>query len=91
MVIFLNETETIGIIISNASTTMTGSIIITMMVILLVLVALCVMFGIEIEYASIILLPLLLSWSVFKSEFIPPLFVLIVYIALVMTKNFLFK
>ena len=88
---FINQTETIGIIIGQATTTTTGSLFATLLLVLVFLLALCLLFRISIEWASILLLPLMISYASYYSNLYAPLGVTIIYLAMVLTKNFIFK
>lgn len=89
--VFINATESIGIIIGTATTTTTGSIFITLLMVLILLMALAILFNIPLEYTAIILFPLLLGYAAYYSEFIGILAVIIIYFAIILTKNFLFR
>lgn len=89
--LFINCTESIGIIIGQATTTTTGSMFLTLMMVLLLLMAIGFMFGIRSEYLAIIILPLVLAYAAFYQEFMGTLAVILIYLSLILTKNFLFK
>lgn len=88
---FLNCNETIGIIIGQGTQTSTGSIFITLLLILLLILAVAMLFGIRLEYTSIFVLPLLLAYASFYSEYIAILIVILIYLSIILTKNWLFK
>lgn len=88
---FLNTTETIGIIIGAANETTTGDLFSTLMLILLFLLAVCIMFGIPLEYISILILPYGISCMAYYSNFIGPTAVIFIYIAVILTKNWIYK
>lgn len=91
MVLFLNTTETIGIILGNASTYTTGSMFMTMLVILILIMATAILFGIRLEFTSILVLPLLLTYMAFYKEFMVIGTVIILYLSIILTKNFIFR
>jgi len=88
---FINWTESIGIIIGTATETTTGSIVLTLGIVLILLLAAATLFGIRWEFTSIIVLPLLLSYMAYYSEFIAIGCMIFIYLALVFTKKFIFK
>lgn len=88
---FINWTESVGIIMANATTTTTGSLFITLLVVLLFILAMALMFGIELEYTAILVLPLMLAYMSHYSDFVAPGFVILLYMAFIITKNWLFK
>lgn len=91
MVLFLNTTETLGIILGNATQYTTGSMFLTLLILVLILIAFAIMFGIQLEFTSIIILPLLLGYMAFYQEFIAIGTVILIYLALIVTKRFIFR
>lgn len=89
--VFIDVNNSIGIIIGSASQTTFGSMFATLMFLVVLLFAICLMFGIRLEYSAIILLPLIITLGSYYSEFIAMLVVLIIYISLILTKNFIFR
>jgi len=88
---FINTTETIGIIIGTATETTTGSLFITLLIVVLLLLAIAIMFGIPLEWTTIFILPLILGYMSHYSEFIGTGAVFLIYLSIILTKNFLFK
>jgi hypothetical protein len=88
---FYNATGTIGQIIGNANTTVTGSLIVTLMIIFILVIAMAIMFGIPLEYTAIIVFPLALAYASYYKEFLGPLAIIIFYLAILFTKSFIFK
>lgn len=88
---FINFNETIGIIIGNATTTTTGSLFLTLLLIVLFFIAIAIVFGIRLEYTAIIIIPLVMGYAAYYSEFVALLLVLLIYLAFIMTKNFIFR
>lgn len=89
--VFINWTESIGIVIGNATQYTTGSMFLTLMAILMLLIGLALMFGIKLEFTSLLILPLLLGYMAYYTEFIATGGVIIIYLGLLITKNFLFR
>lgn len=89
--VFINMTETIGVIIGTASSTTTGSLFMTLLIVLLLLMAVAMFFGIQLEYLTIIILPYLLAVASEYNNFVAPLGVALIYLATVLTKLWLFK
>lgn len=88
---FLNCTEPIGIIIGQATTYTTGSIFLTLLFIMLFLIAVATLFQVRLEYTAIIILPLLFSYMAYYAEFIGIGAVILIYLAILITKNFILK
>lgn len=91
MSVFINWTESIGIIIGSATEATTGSLFITLFSILIILMAFCMLFGIKLEYITVLILPLMLSYMAYYSDFIAPGIVLLFFIGFLWTKNFIIK
>lgn len=91
MPLFINTTETIGIIIGSATTTTTGTLFGTLMAIMLILIAISILFGIELEWTAIILLPLTISMGAFYTNFLAPMGAIVIYLSIIFTKNWIFK
>lgn len=89
--LFINTTETIGQIISNGTVNLTGTISATLFFILIILVVLCMMFGIPLEFLSIIILPFVIAVGAFYNTFMIPLIVILLYVAMIVAKNWLFR
>jgi len=88
---FIDSTGVIGIIMGAGTVVTTGSLFVSLFLVLMFLFALCLVFSIEFEYSAILLLPMLLGYASYYKEFIAPLGVLLIYLAMIFTKKFLFK
>lgn len=89
--VFANATGVISDIIESGSNTVTGSVIATLFFILLFLIILCLMFGIPLEFIAVILLPICISVGAYYSDFFKPLIVFLIYLAMILSKNWIFK
>lgn len=88
---FINMTESIGIIIGSATTTTTGSLYLTLLLVIVIIMAVAMLFNIRLEFTSIVILPMILGYTSYYSEFVTMLLLLLTYFAMLITKNFLFK
>lgn len=91
MALFINTTETIGIVLGQGTITTTGSLFITLLIVILLLLAIAIMFQIRLEYTAILILPLVLSYMSFYGDWIATGTVLLIYISILITKNFFIK
>ena len=89
--VYLNETSTIGIMLGNATQTTTGSIFLTMLILVIIIMALFMMFGVQLEYSSVLILPLLLALAAHYSQFMSALGAFFIYIAVVIAKNWFLR
>lgn len=88
---FINCTETIGVVIGTATSTTTGSLFLTFFMILIMILALALMFGIPLEYMAILILPLMITYMAYYSDFLGIGSVILIYLSIILTKNSLFK
>jgi len=91
MVLFLNTTETLGIILGSATNYTTGSMFLTLLIIMVMILAVALMFGIQLEFTAIIVLPLLLAYMAFYGEFISIGAVILIYLAFIFTQKFILR
>lgn len=88
---FINWSQTMGVILAKSTEYNTGSIFLSLMILLVMILAFALMFGIKLEYTAILILPLLLGYMAYYSDFIAVGTCIFIYLALILTKNFLFK
>ena len=88
---FINLTETVGVIMTTGTQTTTGSFILSLFFVILVFFAMSLLFGIKMEFTAIIVLPLILSYAAYYNEWVGGLAVVIIYLAFIFTQKFIFK
>jgi len=88
---FINTTDIIGVIIGEGTKNATGNLMATLLFIFLFLIVVCIMFGIPLEFIAVILLPICLASASYYSDFFKPLIVIIIYVSMIIAKNWLFK
>ena len=86
---FINTTETLGIIIGTATQTTTGNIFLTLLILMLFLVTVAMLFGIRLEFTAILILPILLSYMAYYGDYVGVGSVIIIYLALIFTTKFI--
>lgn len=91
MSFFINTTETIGILIGTATEVTTGSLFLTLFIILLLVMAIAMLFQIPLEFTSILVLPLLLTYMAYYSDWVALGLALFFYIAFIMAKRFILR
>jgi len=89
--VFFNETQLIGTILMQTTETTTGSMFISLMIIMCLLFALAFALNIKLEFTVILFFPLLIAYSSYYSEFVAVLGCALIYLALILSKNWLFK
>lgn len=89
--VFLNTSETIGILIGTATTYTTGSMFLTLFIIMVTIIAVAMLFGIRMEFTAILILPLLLTYMAYYGEFIVIGALILIYLALIFTQKFIFR
>jgi len=88
---FLNCTQIIGQVIQSATETTTGSLYLTFLFIILLLVVIGMIFRIEFEYITIVTLPLFLALMSYYQQFLALGSVIFIYLGILITKNFIIK
>jgi len=88
---FINVTGSIGQIISAGTINVTGSVVATLLLVLVFLVIVCVMFGIPLEFASVLLIPFCISVGAYYSNFLGPLIIILIYVSTLIAKNWIFR
>lgn len=91
MVFFINETDVIGQILQAGSQNVTGSLFLTLLIILIFLMVIAMMFSIPLEFISILILPICLASASYYGDFIAPVGIIIFYISFIITRNWIFK
>ena len=89
MVLFINETGTIGIILEATRINITGSDFLTMLGLTIIIMTFFMLFRLPIEASAILVLPMLLVFM----AFIPNIFalggVILIYLGILLAKNYL--
>ena len=78
-------------IINTGTTTLTGDIIATLLLVFAFIIIIALMFGIPLEFIAVLILPLSLVLGAYYSIFWLPVFIIIVFVASIITKNWLFR
>ena len=91
MALFLNTSDSIGLIITAGTQNLTGDIVATLFMILAILLSISILFGIPFEFTIIILFPLLLTMAAWYSAFWVVIVGLILYFGIIVAKNFIFR
>lgn len=84
---FINNTGVIGVVISSMTNNVTGSLFLTLLYIMIVLVALCLGAGLPIEWTLIIMLPLLIVTMAYSSDFLSVGGFALMYLGIIFAKN----
>ena len=90
MVLFINETG-IAIDVFNGMNGITGSPFLTLLLIVILVMLIAFLFRIPVEFTVILILPMLLTFAAFYSEFMAVTGVILIYIGILLAKNFFFK
>ena len=87
----INTGDIIGQIIMAFTTQTTGSLFLSLFIIMIFLIAICIMFGIPLEFSAILIFPFVLSCMAYFNDFTATGSILLIYIAIILTKNWLFR
>jgi len=85
----INTTDTIGAFMSTITTETTGSLYLTLILIVIFCYVFCLGFKIPIELSSIIILPLCIGFMLITTEVYSVLSIVILHLAVVVTKFFI--
>lgn len=85
---FINESGFIGIVLVHMTDNITGSLFLTLLLVLITILSFCLLFRIPIEWSSIIVLPLLITFASFQSDFISILGVFLIYMGVIFAKYY---
>jgi hypothetical protein len=85
---FINESTSTGVIINYLTNNVTGDLFLTLLLILVCFLTFCMVFRIPLEYTVPLVLPLLLVYMSFTSQFLAVGGVLLIYSAVVFVKMF---
>lgn len=89
--VLINATTSIGIVLGRATETTTGSMFITLLILVIFLITIAIMFSIPLEFTVIVILPLLLGYMAYYGEFIAIGMVFLIYLAFIFTQKFFIK
>lgn len=88
---FMNETGFIAIVITDMTNNLTGSLFLTLMLIMIFFILVALLFRLPIEFAIILILPLFLVFMAATSEFLAVGGVVLIYMGIIIAKNFILK
>lgn len=89
--VFINSSGTLGTVFQYATTEVTGSLFLTLLGVVMILFLICFLFRIPIEFSAILVLPLLLGSMAYMQEFVAIGGVFLIYLGVILAKNFFFK
>ncbi len=86
-----NDTGTLGVIITYLTINVTGSLFMTLLIIVISLMALTMLFKIPLEFSSIIILPLLLVLMAYSTEWLAFGSVTLLYLGIILAKMYVLR
>lgn len=87
----MNTTGAIGLIMQSSAENVTGSIVLSLFIVLLFFFAVSIYFQIPFEMFVIIVIPFCLGLGAYHREFMVPVVVIIILISAMIAKNWLIK
>lgn len=87
----MNGSGSIGTIIQYATTDITGSLFLTLLGVVMLLLVLCFLFRIPMEFSAVLVMPILLGLMAYMQEFVAIGGVFLIYMGVLVGKNFFFK
>ena len=89
--LFFNETGIISSGLMLLSDNVTGSVFISLLLIMVLLILVAMLFRLPIEVTAIILMPVLIVFMALTSEFLAVGGVVLIYLGVIFAKNFFLK
>lgn len=86
---FINDTTSTGIILNYLTLNVTGDLFGTLLILLAILLAIAFLFRIPLEWTMPLVLPALISYMAYSSQFLAVGGVILIYLAVVFTKMFI--
>lgn len=84
---FINETGVIGQIFMYASTNLTGSLFLSLLGIIILIIAIFMLFRIPIEFIAILILPIMIVFMAYESQMLAITGAFILYMGFLTAKN----
>ena len=89
--LLINNTGELGVIFEYLTYNVTGSMFLSLLAFVIVLLGVALMFGIPLEWTALLVFPLLVVMVAIEGQLLPVLGVAIFYIAIIMAKNFFYR
>lgn len=86
--VFINTSSSVGAIVVAFTNNVTGSLFLTLLMIVIVLTLFASIFRIPLEISATVILPLLLAYMAYSSEFMVVGGVMLIYLAVIFAKMF---
>jgi hypothetical protein len=86
---FLNESGIIGVALISFTNNVTGSLFLTLLTIVGLLMMVCFLFRIPVEFSAIIVLPLLIVLMAYSSQFLAVGGVILIYLGVLFGRYFI--
>jgi len=91
MVTYINETGITGIVIEGIIANVTGSMFLTLLIALALIIVFALMFRIPLEFTALLIFPLIIGFFVYGgAAFGSVLGIILIYLAVLLAKNFFF-
>jgi len=88
LMVFINDTTSTGIVINFFTYNITGDLFGTLLIFLALFLAVAFLFRIPLEWTMPLILPLLIGYMAYSSQFLAVGGVILIYLAVVFTKMF---
>lgn len=88
---FINQSQTIGMIVTQMTINSTGSLFLTYLSIVFIILLIAMVFRIPLEFTAIIVMPLLLTLMAYYSAFWTFGGIMLIYLAFLFAKHFFYS
>lgn len=89
--LFINQTGTIGVIFEAITNNVTGSVYLTLLGLMIIIILFFMLFRVPIEFTAILILPMCIIFMSFYGEFLVVGLTLLMYIGFLVAKNFFIR
>lgn len=89
--LFINQSTSLGMVFDAWTYNVTGDIFLTLLSLMILVIAFCLMFKLPLEFSAIIILPLLLVGMAWTSDLLTIGGLALIYIAILVAKWFFIK
>lgn len=90
-IMLINTTNGIGSMVVYLTNNVTGSLFLTLMFIVILVLAFAMILRVPMEFSAVFVLPLLIGIMAYYGEFVSVGGVFIIYLAIILSKNLWFK
>ena len=89
--LFINETGFIATVLTSLTNNITGSLFLSLLMITILLLLICLLFRLPIEFSAVLLVPFFIVCMAATSDYLALGGTILIYLGIIMAKNFFLK